>query len=84
MWIITDVDRVCLYYGTEKEKPINEMNVSEAIQYADEGHFQAGSMAPKIQAALYFLQYHGDKVVITSIDGITEAINGNNGTIIWN
>jgi carbamate kinase len=41
-------------------------------------------MAPKIQAALYFLQYHGDKVVITSIDGITEAINGNNGTIIRN
>ena len=84
LWIITDVDRVCLYYGTDKEKPISEMTVSEAIQYADEGHFQAGSMAPKIQAALYFLQYHGDKVVITSIDGITEAINGNNGTIIWN
>ena len=45
---------------------------------------EAGSMAPKIQAVLYFLQYHGDKVVITSIDGITEAINGNNGTIIRN
>ena len=84
LWIITDVDRVCVNYGTDKEKPINEMTVSEAIQYTDEGHFQAGSMAPKIQAALYFLQYHGDKVVITSIDGITEAINGNNGTIIRN
>jgi carbamate kinase len=45
---------------------------------------EAGSMEPKIQAALYFLQYHGDKVVITSIDGITEAINENNGTIIRN
>ena len=82
LWIITDVDQVCLYYGTDKEKRINEMTVSEAIKYADEGHFQAGSMAPKIQAALYFLKYHGDKVVITSIDGITDAINGDNGTII--
>ena len=45
---------------------------------------EAGSMAPKIQAALYFLQYHGDKLFITSTDRITEAINEDNGTIIRN
>ncbi len=84
LWIITDVDRVCLNYGTENEEALTEVSASDAKQYLDEGHFQAGSMGPKIQAALYFLKYHGDKVVITSINGVKDAINGNNGTIIRN
>jgi|TARA_Y100000310_G_scaffold340563_1_gene436775 carbamate kinase len=84
LWIITDVDRVCLNYGTENEEELREITASVAKTYFDEGHFQAGSMRPKIQAALYFLKYHGNKVVITSIDCVQEAINGNNGTIIRN
>lgn len=84
LWIITDVDRVCLNYGMDNEEALSQITVSEAKQYYSEGHFQAGSMGPKIQAALYFLQYHGDKVVITSIEGVKEAINDNNGTIIRN
>ena len=84
LWIITDVDQVCLNYGMDNEEGLSKITVSEAKQYYSEGHFQAGSMGPKIQAALYFLKYHGDKVVITSIEGVEEAINGNNGTIIRN
>jgi len=84
LWIITDVDQVCLNYGMDNEEGLSRVTVSEAKQYYSEGHFQAGSMGPKIQAALYFLKYHGDKVVITSIEGVKEAINGNNGTIIRN
>jgi len=84
LWIITDVDQVCLNYGMDNEEGLSKITVSEAKQYYSEGHFQAGSMGPKIQAALYFLQYHGDKVVITSIEGVKEAINDNNGTIIRN
>ncbi|MEA1881499.1 MAG: carbamate kinase [Candidatus Marinimicrobia bacterium] len=84
LWIITDIDRVCINFGMENEKPIQEMTREKAKTYFDEGHFQAGSMGPKIEAALYFLHYHGDKVVITSIEGVPEAINGNNGTIIRN
>jgi carbamate kinase len=84
LWIITDVDRVCLNYGMDNEEALSKITVSEAKQYYSEGHFQAGSMGPKIQAALYFLKYHGDKVVITSIEGVKEAINDNNGTIIRN
>jgi carbamate kinase len=41
-------------------------------------------MAPKIRAAIYFLQYHGQKVVITSLNKIEDAIHGNAGTIITN
>lgn len=84
LWIITDVDQVCLNYGMDNEEGLSRVTVSEAKQYYSEGHFQAGSMGPKIQAALYFLKYHGDKVVITSIEGVKEAINDNNGTIIRN
>ena len=84
LWIITDVDRVCLNYGMDNEEALSKITISEAKQYYSEGHFQAGSMGPKIQAALYFLKYHGDKVVITSIEGVKEAINDNNGTIIRN
>ena len=84
LWIITDVDRVCLNFGTDEEQQLTEISTSETKIYNEEGHFQDGSMGPKIQAALYFLKHHGDKVVITSIQGVKEAINGNNGTIIRN
>ena len=84
LWIITNVDRVCLNYGMDNEEALSKITVSEAKQYYGEDHFQDGSMGPKIQAALYLLKYHGDKVVITSIKGVKEAINDNNGTIIRN
>ncbi len=84
LWIITDVDSVSLNYGSTNQKTIHEMTADEATAYHAEGHFQSGTMGTKIKAALYFLKYHGDKVVITSIDGVAEAIEGNNGTIIRN
>jgi len=84
LWIITDVDSVSINYGSPNEKTIHEMTTDEASAYHAEGHFQSGTMGPKIEAALYFLKYHGDKVVITSIDGIAEAIEGKNGTLIRN
>ena len=84
LWVITDVDSVSINYGSTNEKTIHEMTTDEASAYHAEGHFQSGTMGPKIEAALYFLKYHGDKVVITSIDGISEAIEGKNGTLIRN
>ena len=84
LWIITDIDCAYLNYGKTNEKPISRISASEAKLYYEQGHFQAGSMGPKFQAALYFLKYHGDKVVITSIDGVKKAINGDFGTIINN
>ena len=50
----------------------------------ENGEFQKGSIGPKIKAAMHFLKYHGNKVVITSIPWIKDAINGNAGTIIRN
>ena len=52
--------------------------------WLENGEFGEGTMAPKICAAIYFLQYHGQKVVITSLEKIEDAINGKAGTIITN
>ena len=82
LWIITDLDQVCLNFGGSDEEPLLEMTFDQAKKYLKEGHFQAGSMGPKIQSALYFLNHHGEKVVITSIAGVLGAISGSTGTTI--
>ena len=58
------------------------ITLDDAKKYFNEGHFQEGSMGPKIKAAMYFLRHHGKKVIITSIAGVLGAINGSNGTTI--
>ena len=82
LWIITDLDQVCLNFGKSNEQPLLKITLDEAQKYFDEGHFQEGSMGPKIRAAMYFLKHHGKKVIITSIAGVLGAINGSNGTTI--
>ena len=82
MYLITDVDNVFLNYQKEDQITISEISASKISQFLKDGHFQEGSMAPKIRAALYFLRYHGEKVIITSIDKLKEAIHNQAGTII--
>ena len=52
-------------------------------KWLSERHFSEGSMAPKIRSALYFLSYHGKKVIITSLKNIENAINNKSGTVIY-
>ena len=82
MWIITDVDCVYLDYNNPSQKPLSAVTIEVLEDLLKEGQFQAGSMAPKIEAALYFLKYHGQKVVITSIPEVGNAIRGKSGTTI--
>ena len=84
LWIITDVEYVYRNYGRFDQLPIQELTSSKAKKLYDNGEFQKGSIGPKIKAAMHFLKYHGDKVVITSIPCIKDAIEGNTGTIIRN
>ena len=81
-FIITDVDNIFLNYNKPEQIKLNRITYSETEKYLNDGHFGVGSMEPKIKSALYFLKHHGDKVVITSIDKIEDAINGNAGTQI--
>ena len=58
------------------------MTADDALRYMDEGHFPKGSMGPKIEAAVLFLQKGGKNVIITSIDKLQDAIQGKTGTRI--
>lgn len=80
--ILTGVDKVALNYGTRGEKWIDRMTQAEASRHLQDGQFPAGSMGPKIEAAIDFLKGGGDKVVISSIEKAEEAVFGNAGTII--
>ncbi len=80
--ILTNVD--CCYINFKKSNQIElrEMNLDEAQTYFDQGHFSAGSMGPKVLAALEFVQNTGNKAIITSIEKLKEALEGKSGTLI--
>jgi len=80
--ILTGVDKVCIDYGKSSQRELEKMTLDEALKYMDEGQFPKGSMGPKIQAAVKFIQNGGRRVLITSIEKIVDAIEGKTGTII--
>ncbi|MBT3179367.1 MAG: carbamate kinase [Candidatus Marinimicrobia bacterium] len=84
LWIITDVDNIYLNYGTDQQESIRTLSTTEAENLYEKGEFQQGSIAPKIKAAIHFLKYHGEKVIITSIPCIKAALDGKAGTEIRN
>ena len=84
LWIITDVDAVYKNFGSSNQKRVSSMTKKEAEKLYGEGLFQKGSIAPKVRAAIHFLKHHGNKVIITSIPHIEDALNGSAGTEIRN
>lgn len=80
--ISTAVEGVALNFGTPEEKAVDKMTVADARQYMDEGHFKPGSMLPKIQAAIEFLESGGKEVLITDPDHLEDALDGKTGTRI--
>jgi carbamate kinase len=79
---LTDVDKVALNYGKENQKNLDRLTVDEAKDYLAQGHFPPGSMGPKIEAAINFLEKGGKEVVISSIEEGYEAVIGDAGTTI--
>ena len=64
-FILTDIPKVCLNFNTPQEKAIDRLSIAEAKKYLKEGHFAEGSMAPKIRAAIYFVEHSGRDAIIT-------------------
>lgn len=64
-YILTDVPKVYLNFKKPNEKALDTITVAEAKQYLAEGHFTEGSMAPKIRAAIYFVESGGAECIIT-------------------
>lgn len=80
--ISTGVDRVSLNFGQDNEIPLSTITVEETKTYMKQGHFKAGSMLPKIQAILWFLENGGKKAIVTKPDYLKKAIIGKCGTQI--
>ena len=81
--ISTAVEKVALNYGKPNQQTIDRMTLAEAKQYLAEGvHFAKGSMAPKIQAIIWFLEAGGKQAIITNPENIGRALRGETGTLI--
>lgn len=82
LMMLTGVEHVFLNFKEPNEKALGRLTVKEAEKYLHEGHFPPGSMGPKVQAAINFLNWGGELAIITSIDKVEDALNGRTGTTI--
>jgi carbamate kinase len=78
--LATAVDRVQVGFGTPSAAPVEELTEAEAASFLRQGQFAAGSMAPKIEAAVRFLRDGGELAIITSPEHVLEAVRGEHGT----
>jgi carbamate kinase len=78
--ISTAVEKVCLNFGKPEQKTLDRMTLAEAKHYMAEGHFKPGSMLPKVQAVVDFLEGGGKEAIITDPEHLEEALAGKTGT----
>jgi carbamate kinase len=78
--IATDEDRVFVDYGRPAARPLDTVDAGSLRRLAGDGHFPAGSMGPKVEAALRFVEAGGDEAVITSHESLVAALDGRAGT----
>lgn len=83
LMILTEVEKVAVNWGKEDQKDLDHMSLKEAVQYIEEGQFAAGSMLPKVEAAMKFARTYPDKkAIITSLDKAIDVLEGKTGTVI--
>ena len=80
--IATDVKQAVLGFGTPQERPLGRVSPEEMREFASQGHFASGSMGPKVEAAVRFVEAGGTRAVITSLDAIARAVTGEAGTVV--
>jgi len=80
--ILTSVDKVYINFGKDSQKGLDTITVSEAENYLKEGHFPSGSMGPKMEAAIQFINNGGEMVIISSLEDAQKSFNGEAGTRI--
>jgi len=84
VFFLTGVDRVALGWGTPAQRFLDRLGVAEARRLLAAGEFPPGSMGPKVEAAVEFVERGGRAAVITSIDRVADAAAGRAGTLIAN
>jgi len=80
--VSTAVDRICLDYGTPAERALATMTVAEARAYAAAGHFAPGSMLPKVEAMVGYVEATGHPATVTTPEHLVAAVRGEAGTTI--
>jgi carbamate kinase len=82
-FLLTEVERVCINFGRPDQRQLEKMTVAEARKYQDEGQFPAGSMGPKVEAAIRFVSSgNGRQAVIVALEKANLALTGQSGTVI--
>lgn len=83
LMILTEVEKVAINFNTPDQEDLDHLTLAEAARYIEEGQFPAGSMLPKVEAAMKFVRrYPSRKAIITSLDKAVEALAGETGTVI--
>ena len=81
LMILTEVEKVAVNFNEPDQRDLSSMTLAEAAKYVDDGQFPAGSMLPKVEAAMKFVRRFPDKkAVITSLDKAVDALEGKTGT----
>ena len=80
--ISTAIDAAYLNFGKKDQMPLSRISLAEIKRYLEEGHFKPGSMKPKIEAIIQFLEDGGEKAIITSPENLLSAFKGEAGTTI--
>jgi carbamate kinase len=80
--ISTGVEKVAVHFNQPNQRALDQMTLSEARAYIAEGHFAPGSMLPKIEAAVEFVQMGGPVAIITDPPNLARALRGETGTRI--
>ena len=80
--ISTAVEKVCLNFGRPNERKLDAITVAQAKEYVAEGHFATGSMLPKVEACVHFIQRGGCGAIITCPSQLSLALDGVSGTRI--
>ncbi len=80
--IVTSVDQVAIRYHKPDEKWLDTLTLAQAHEYLAAGEFPAGSMGPKIESAIDFIEQGGEECIITSTEQVARAVVGNAGTHI--
>ena len=80
--ILTAVDNVYVNFNKPEQKKLERITMSEIQEYVEQGQFAAGSMGPKVQAAMSFVERTGRPAIITSLDNLPDFLENGTGTII--
>lgn len=81
--ILTAVEKVCINFNTPAQEELSSMTVAEAKKYIEEGQFAPGSMLPKVEACIEFVEAHpAGRALITSLDHAAAGLKGQTGTVI--